>query len=691
MALGAVRSALERLRETENGRAGLEDLRHWLVQVEGAAFELIALVGEAWDDEHEETGDELALTLLAGALESARQATENDQEGGRRFLDEAGSAVARLDADEMLSTAARLMLATAFVRAGLPTPAALVVTDPGTEVVEGFADTPELRDLLDKILTVAVQEGTDFAYQQLGEMLGAMPGEMRAAVVETLAARRDGPGLRVARYFLLDPDAGLRRVAATALAGRARAGGLDAVEAGMLATVLPWLPDQGARAELAGVVAEAARRGAAGGVEPPRWKVTRLVASLPDAVGAATIAIAAQAPKRRVLAMLLLKEGYGIRDAYLLPCPRAEVQRGMLGDIEAEMATVKVEAGFVAEEIGRAIADGLAAGLPPAPVLIDVAEILGVPLEPRLWTVADMMAPLGVAELSVAQRERLFDRCMDWPDMYPVAGAWYEDSSESRAIVDAHLDDEDAAAEGLFGHLETRREWWSRLLAVAARTLAAARDRSARDFAAQAHLVVSGAPLAGNPVFDQIVDLTIDARYDAVEEAARPDAALGGGGLAPWPGGAATLDERLAASGLGPAWLDGFLTAVIVAPTMPPPAQLMAALLGRLEPDDQEEAQRHLDAIGKRWNTVAKDALDPPALAARMAAIPGADRADWARGFGDLVRESNRAWRGKSVGKADKTMLSRIDAVARGADPDPLWPSLGPWLAERRAVASPQA
>ncbi len=684
---GPVRSGLALLRDLGAGRdAAMEEIRERLIHAEGAARELVGLLVEVSDDEDDATSD-IALAMLSGALSAARTAEENDQEGGRRFLDEAEAAVGALDDAGGLSPAARVILGSAYVRAGLAAPDALVLADP-EDWEAGLVGSPDLHLLVDQAL-LAADEDAGAAHGHLCEMMGAMPAGLRTAIVAGIAGRGSGRGLRMAGYFLLDPDPAVRCAAASGLGGRARSGQLDAVTAATMATVLPWLPDDAARAALAVAVGSAGRRGAAGGAEPPRWKVTRTLATLPDGVGASTLAVVAQAPKRRAVAMLLLKEGHGVREAYLVPCPRASDQRAMIERLEAEVDALRVGAGFVVEELARAVADGLAAGVPPAPGLIDVAEILGVAIEPRRWTVAEMIAPFEVAARSAKAIVGAVETSGIWVDTYAMVETWFENSSESRAIVDANADDEEAALGALRGYLAGRGDWWGRLFAVAARALGAAGHPAARDFASVADLVVAGTPLDRLPIGRAIVERTLDARLDALDaiEASDEDEdelEEEDGWRGPGAGDAEALDAALAARGLGVAWVDGFMTAAIVAPTVPAFAHLMASVLQRLELATIADMQALLDALTTRGNAIAEDALDPATFAARMAAVPAEERADWARGFTESVRLAGAAWRGKSVKKADNAMLTRIGAAGRGGDAAGLWPDLVPWLIARR-------
>jgi hypothetical protein len=670
--------SLEVLRQAgDNARdAALEAIRHRLLGVPGAGTDLARLVAATADGAEP---DEVALALLAGTLDAARMADENDQAGGRRFLDEVTAQVEALDRADALGNVGRLALASAFVGAGLPAPDALALVDEPEGAT--YPVLPDIEPLLEPLRDAAGGDAVGL-HAQLKQLLATMPPGLRAALVAAVAGRDDPLFARVSAYFLLDADVAPRRAAAEGLLGRAEAGGLDATSAGRLAVLRPWLPADEAREVVDRALRAAAKRGAFGGATQPGWKLGRAFASLWDGAGATTLGVPAQSGRRRVIAMILLKQGFGVKDAYVLPCASVAEQRRTLDHIGAELDTLPVGTEFVAEALEIALAEGLAAGLPPAPGLLDVVEVLGIAeLRPQARTVADIVAGLGVAGWTKRRTTAATRRSATWLDDYDVIRNWFEDGGEVRAILAAHEDDREAEA-ALRAFLETRRGWWSRLCALSALTLEAAGDPGFEEFAAVAHRIEAGAPLADIPIFDSIVEGTIlmgrgtaprEAMLDAGPELAAPD-----------PEKPGELAKILAESELTPEGIDGFVMAVVVAPKVISPGELMTELVDRVPPARGMEAlQRFLDLVVGRLNSAAVDSEDAARLGARIAALGPDELRLWAEGFSHLVQRFPASWRHKSVRKDDKAMLSLIDAVGEGADAAELRPMLPGWLARR--------
>jgi Uncharacterised protein family (UPF0149) len=695
MADEMVTDRLAELREAGEMRdAALEVMRYRMLQETGTGAALVRRVGATEESELEEE----ALALLASTLEAAKLAAENDHLGGQRFLDETRAEIEAMRRSGPLAQGARLSLARAFVRAGLAAPPALLLDDGASDLPEGsYPPTPPQIEALFDQLSAEAEELAD-AHAELKEVLGAMPPGARDAMVAGLARRDDPLSAGVATYFLLDGDDRLRRAAAEGVLDRIEAGGIDAATAGRLAMLRPWLPADHAREAVDRALKAAATRQAFGGVAPVKWKLGNVLGSIPDGVGAMSFAVPAQVGRRRAIGMLLLKQGFGVKDAYVLPCADAAEQRRILDTITVEMDAVKVRIDHVAEMLAIALAEGLDAGLPPAPGLVDVVELAGIgELRPQARSVADIVEGFGVATWTKRKLEEAAESSAFWIDDDLMVENWFEDSSEVRAILEAHAGDDGAAEEAIRGHLEGRRGWWSRIIAFAALTKKSARDRTAAEFAAVAHLIESGAPLAGLPIMDVIAEATVAAgeREEwSLQEGEEPDDLTEPDeDPAPWeprpkqPEKPGELGRILAGSELSPAWLDGYLMAVLVAPKMVRPGDWVGELMraGPVLPDI-EAAQRYLDLVTARSNATVADLDDEPErLKARVAGIAAEDLPDWARGFSRMVRRFGSAWRDKSVRKDDKAMLSLIEAVGNG-DPVDLRPLLAEWLGRRRAA-----
>lgn len=673
--------------------AALEAMRYRMIGKAGAGRELVRLVGATAAGDGP---DDAALALLAGTLEAARTAAENDQLGGQRFLDDARAEVEAMRRAAALAPEARLVLARAFVRAGLAAPPSLLLDEGASDLPEGFypPTSPEIDALFDQLSANA--ENPADAHSELREMLGAMPPGARDAMVAAVARRDDAISAGVASYLLLDGEVRVRRAAAEGLLDRIAAKGIDAASARRLAALRPWLPADPAR-ELVDRAIEAARaRGASAGAAPVKWKLGKVLGSLPDGAGAMSFAVPAQSGRRRAIGMLLLKLGFGVKDAFVMPCANAGEQQRMLDRIAVQLDAAELPVGHLAEMLAMALAEGLGAGQPPAPGLIDVVEVAGIAdLRPQARTTAEIVARFGVPGWKQGRLDRAVARSASWIADETMVGNWFEDNAEVRAILEAHAGDDTAAAEAIRLFLETRRGWWARIFALSALILEAGRAPDAADFAAVAHLVASGAPLAELPIFDSIVEASVadrepiewregeeeDAGEDDLDQAPMPLRA------APEPEEPGELARILAGSGLTPAWLDGYLMAVLVAPKMVRPTDWIGELLQAVPRlPDMVAAQRYLDLVTARSNATVTDLDAPERLKARVAGIAAEDLAAWARGFSAMVRRFGPAWRDRSVRKDDKAVLALIEAVGRGEERGDMGPVLTAWLDHRRAA-----
>jgi yecA family protein len=179
--------------------------------------------------------------------------------------------------------------------------------------------------------------------------------------------------------------------------------------------------------------------------------------------------------------------------------------------------------------------------------------------------------------------------------------------------------------------------------------------------AATAAALLDGRPLAKIPVMRQIVANTLDAFVDHQEadegiEISFADAVS-----------AEELSDLLAAVGMvetAPRWLDGYLTAVLIAPKVPDPdawvGGLMEAMSGPLNP---EAAQSLLFAVISRYNEI-RIALSEQGEATGIAELTDKDLKAWARGFIHGVTTIPAAWKARSLKKDDKNLIDLIGKVA---------------------------
>jgi hypothetical protein len=674
--------------------------RHDLIADPKTGAELAAMV--AGTDDAENLTSE--LMLLETVIEEAQMDRENAGSRGAAFLSKLDDAIARLGSKGAITEVGSYLLGRCYVRAGVEAPTHL--KRPGVAKGTGsatLADLPDLDELLDRLRAEA--QGDAYAlHAALSEMLATTDAEAQGILIAEIAGREDPLFERVGLYWLLDRASANRRAAAEAWLRRAQAGKIDAAIASRLIDMRNWLPADGARDVLDRAVKEALRREVAGGAQPKPWRLHRVLATVPDGAGAQSFAVAAQQDGRREVAMLLLKQGLGVKDAYVIPCRSAAEQKRLLAQVAEEIDPVDVTPEAIAPALAAALAEGHETGTPPAHGLVDVAEVCGLrEVRPAAMAVEDWVAHLDPAgelsQLSPQKLGRLVNASAEWPDDYDLMQSWFEDSEAVRQILNEANTPRSCEAM-LWRHLETRREWWARLIAKAAAVLKAGEGDVREDwtaFAATALALAKGRPLRKVPIMGSIVVESLmgsedpwAAFPDDSSEAGRGVAEAPANSSHPAPEKSGELKRALKAASMEitPEWVDGYLAAIIVAPKLAAPSGWLGGLLDQGHNfASHDKLQRFLDIMVIRYNDANSELADIARTRAKVGVYDADGLGQWANGFTDSVVRSGRDWTGRTVTRDDKRILKLIADVADGrAGDSELRPLLPGWLARRYSL-----
>jgi hypothetical protein len=623
-----------------------------------------------------------AAALLSSVLDEARMAAENNAPEGAALLDAVAAAITTQDSTQPLAPAQRLRLARIYARAGLAPPLfATLTADVMAEAGTASEDMPDLNALLDPILEEIGDEPLQ-VHAALGELLAGLPAELAAMLVSMILARPGAVEARLGLYWLLDPQADLRLAAATALLSRAEAGLLAPDLAALLPAIRKWLPDDSTRAALDGAIRRQMRGGMAQ-IGAPTAKIHRAAASLPDGAGAQSLIAAVQTGSCRGVAMAMLKQGHGVKDAFIIPCTSATEQRHMLAGILGEIETFDISPDALAAALARGLGDGLARGHLPAPGMVDLAQRLGLAaLIPAAAETEDILASIGAAEalagLPAAHRTELVKASADWIELFDQADSWFEDTGTLRAAITRARTDKGREA-AVWKHLGTRRDWWARHFAVSAATLKAASEVDPLlwlSFAAVAQALLDGRSLKRIPIMAEIVAMTLEAHSEREGNAApvpRHEEPDGVGSL-------------LAHAGVTEAYLNGYLAALAITPLETAPEAWLGALLGGIEFPGQGALDQLMGFVVVQANLADDDAGDPESTARALAALDEDGLRDWATGFDDLVAATRQSWPAKSLAADDKRVLRDIGLIAKGGDGTTLRAVLPSWVARRHAL-----
>ena len=652
----------------------MADRRQALLGTPGIASEVIGCLGDVTDAELDRR-----LALLEILIDEARMDKENRGRFGERFLSEAHHAIDALAEADNLDEGTAVLLAHAYARANLEAPGSLGSSIPvGLEEGDGVIRLPVDPDsLLDRIRDEA--EGHVYGlHGALGAGLGVLPVELRPVFVQYVAGRDDGSYGRLALYWMLDPVADIRLAAAAGLLERARRGALEPATAAPLPLIRSWMPADRARQVLDAALREARRRDLLGPIQQSAGRLERCLGTLPDGSGSQSFAIGLDGVAGPAVAMILVKTGHGIKDAFVVLDEDGDEPNQTMTEMELETGALDIPWETVPTALAAALAEGLASGHPPSAGLLDVALACGLtglrprPLTPRDWLTE--VDPEGeIATLSVQKRGRLVNRSETWPDDHPIVETWYEGT----AIFDEMLKEDQGPRQleaAIWTHLETRREVWALTMMRAAHILkAAGRDAQWMSFAATGAALLDGRSLKKTPIMGYVFDATVTAWQE--EEYGSWEGEAHGAADAPEEKPAAPWREKgVPPDGpLSAAWLDGYLTAAVLAPVTPRPgAWLSAVVKGISEFADEQALERFVSLVTARYNELNAGVAKAEFVAAMLAELGSDDLAVWARGFSEGMATLQDNWPRSALAATDRRALTLLAGLAAGDRADEL-------------------
>jgi len=432
------------------------------------------------------------------------------------------------------------------------------------------------------------------------------------------------------------------------------------------------------------------RRGA--GKPKPR----RMLATLPDAVGAQSVIVVAGTQAKPVLALLLLKIGEGVKDAMVIPCRDRNDASAIIQEYQP-LAPHELPL-----ELGRTlIAAALHEGA-PAQDWPEAARRVGLDdLTARACTGRDWLSVLDADgdTLTTATQERrdagraALAGATNWAERHPIVGTWQEDPA---CLIDAGADpnaDRRELYDYVLPAIERSRALWQEILLRAAVVLRHAHD-DWFGLALSALVFDEATDVRSIPVAQLIADVTARSFQDNPHGQPDDASAEAHGGSVVSPGPPAEpgeLERLLAQAGVEAdvTWLDGYLTACELAPE-PTNQQVWANDLiaqGEIR-GDLDAAKRLLDLALQRFETLLDALEDPQAIRDSVDRVSQADLATWARGFVAATERIPGAWPADSLRPTDRTWLDALTALARHGTTPADRAGLAGWLTERAEITA---
>jgi len=659
--------------------------------------------------------DERLVSLLSSTLDEARMARENGKTVGANFIDQLEDRIRGLKAQDALTDPGRLFLASCWVRAGLHTPDALagefsMPEDMGEEL--DLSDAADLEPLIDKLLEEVSggQMGSISAlHSGFAELMATFPAPVRRAVVRRVVSRPKTVLEELGCALLLDGRAEIRRGAIDGLADRLAANAMTSNMIGRLTVMRSWIADDDTRTRIDALVRNALRQETDHAPSRTAPKVHRAFTSLVDGTGAQSMCIALQVGGTRSVAVVLIKQGFGLKDAYLVPCSSASEQRRLIDMIATEVETRDVPVDYIEEAIAIGLSDGLQTGHPPAAGLAGVVQAMGwSELRPRPASVCDIAAladPQGqVPAMSTQARGRMINASSEWKTHFPmISESWFEDSDAFTTAIEASKTPA-ALKRGLWKGLEARRIHWARVIARMAHLLHATGDPQALQFVAVATALEEGRALKKTPIMEIICDQSFQVwLQDNVSghaspgeddhtpfEATRDPAPAGMTMPDIPPEKPGELSKLLKPAGLTEWWVDGYMMGVCTAPEFVPPGAWVQILLNIIGPEIKSDKtlQRILDLLMLRYNGTLTNLRTPVGVAL----MPEEETlmSIWADGYLTAWEGNLEYWPKAKLGKNDRNARELLEnAASWKADVDRFRKTIPNWL-RQRFVAQPE-
>jgi hypothetical protein len=109
--------------------------------------------------------------------------------------------------------------------------------------------------------------------------------------------------------------------------------------------------------------------------------------------------------------------------------------------LASETGAQAVSSAYLEQALAMALGDGLAHGVPPAPGLIDIADLCGLgDLRPESVATEALLNALDkrrLAGLSAQAKGRLINTSEFWWDEHGMVHSWFEDSDAAHEVLDA--------------------------------------------------------------------------------------------------------------------------------------------------------------------------------------------------------------------------------------------------------------
>ncbi len=349
----------------------------------------------------------------------------------------------------------------------------------------------------------------------LADQLAAFPDEQRIAVVSSFVTSEVGSMREAALGWLLDPSPILVQRLAQEITASAKHGSLPAESAERIVLMRPWL-EESVQAVLDAAVRTCRQRG----LQPAPKQAAQIAAVIVsgcDGAGAQSVFVILKRGRKMALASLLVKQGFGVRDAWVREdLSRREID-SFLAEIGHQLDAFDSSPEIVQAIIAHRLADNLDRNEPPPFALVQFLEAISpVQVRPnRLSTeilVEQLLHSIPPERQSAKAIATILTQSKKWPEEYAFLQSWFEESEAASAIASMEGTKKQREEAVLRDIVSAGRRRWAELLAWTAKAAEDEVEGEAWiDFALVARELLGERPLKEIPVAVWIAKNTVAA------------------------------------------------------------------------------------------------------------------------------------------------------------------------------------
>jgi hypothetical protein len=410
--------------------------------------------------------------MLGQTLEQLRQRSEAGNGHATAAMKNVRTAIAQQMRMGKLVPTAAMALVSAFSRAGIEVGEdirgamdhAMIQTGAGQQNLP----IPDVAEMLKDL--VGACEGDPFLIQsQFAELTAAMPAELQLTLLRGLVLADDS-SLREAAIGWLLAEPAIATPMASMLEEAARRGLVSATSVTNLMLIRNWVPEDRRRAIDA--IIRAARAVGSAPEKRPAIQVRELLISERDGAGAQSIFASIKEGRKNALVSILIKQGHGVRDAWVArSLSRPEIE-DMLDHIASEMSVHELTAEDTALILSSALADGPSGSTPPFG-LVQAITLIGLSdVAPNCVSVDDLVASMLADADASATDTKAVEKAVRgsgrWLATNPQLDSWFENGDDVAAAVKGKRKIEDRLAAIIDKVLEPKRAYWARVIAWSA-------------------------------------------------------------------------------------------------------------------------------------------------------------------------------------------------------------------------------